>query len=138
MQKIITEKGIKITSQREKILNIFLKSDKRHLSANDIRDILAKENLKIGLATIYRTLNLFVEKGILHKRNFEESGARYELTYNKESHAHLICKECGEIYEIDNFITEDIKKQIQKQNNFNCLDCSIKFYGVCSDCQQEA
>ena len=135
IEHIIENKGIKLTPQRKEILKVFLKSKEKHLSAYKIKELLRKDNKNPGLATIYRTLNLFEKNNIVQKREFNEKYACYELVYNKGNHIHLICKECGKIIEMENILPENIEEKIMDKKGFECVNYSIKIYGYCENCQ---
>jgi len=128
--------GLKYTLQREHILKALYKSNK-HLSPellyNEIK--LDAPELNIGIATIYRTLTLLEEAGLVTSISLDKQGKKYELA-DKEHHDHMICTNCGKIIEfIDNEI-EERQKQISKQHKFQMTGHSMQIYGLCSKCQQ--
>jgi Fur family transcriptional regulator, ferric uptake regulator len=133
----LEKKGVRLTSNREDILEILLEEGHKHLSAADIYDLLRNRNKSMGLATIYRTLDLLTKIGILAKRDFDSETSRYELVINQGTHHHLICKNCGKVIEIPDLLPDDIKKKLLKENGFLCLDYNIKFYGYCKECREK-
>ena len=100
---------------------------------NEIK--LDAPELNIGIATIYRTLTLLEEAGLVTSISLDKQGKKYELA-DKEHHDHMICTNCGKIIEfIDNEI-EERQKQISKQHKFKMTGHSMQIYGLCHECQQ--
>jgi Fur family ferric uptake transcriptional regulator len=102
--------GLKATFPRLKILDIFRKSDERHLSAEDVYRFLIAENIDIGLATVYRVLTQFEQAGILSRSQFDGGKSIFELN-DGDHHDHLICTHCGSVTE---FNDEEIEKLNRK------------------------
>lgn len=125
----------KMTSQRRAILENMVENQGAHLSAEEIYAQVKEDDPGIGLATIYRTLELFCELNIIHKLNFDDKCRRYELDNEEDHHHHLICFDCGQITEFNDHILEDFENDIKKEHNFEVLDHRIKFYGYCEECQ---
>ena len=126
----------KLTQQRQIILEIIAENKIRHLSAEDIYEVLRERPSEIGLATVYRTLDLFVELNILHKVDFDEGRSRYELASNQSHrHHHLICLTCGQVIEAKEDLLNQLEEMIEQENGFLVLDHSVKFYGYCQGCR---
>lgn len=130
----IDKKGIRLTPQRKAVVKTLLENSNQHLSASDIYDFLKRKKKSLGLATIYRTLDLLENEGIVVKRDFDSETARYELVTNQEEHNHLICKRCGKVIEIPDQLPDNIKGFLLEKEEFHCLKYSVKFYGYCKDC----
>jgi Fur family ferric uptake transcriptional regulator len=129
---------------RESIIQI-LSDTSDHLSAEDIYLRALKTNPSIGLTTVYRTLDLFHQIGIVQRFDFGDGKARYELTNNpqkKEHHHHLICMRCKKIIDYSNFIKEELElmnkteKELSKKHHFNIMHHVIDFYGLCEKCRK--
>ena len=90
----IEKKGIRLTPQRKDIIRILIENNHKHLSASDIYDSLKEENKIMGLATVYRTLDLLTKMGMVMKRDFDSELSHYELVIDQVNHHHLICKNC--------------------------------------------
>lgn len=136
----IKEKGYKITSQRKYIIDIFLNLG-GHVSVEEVfeeikkrknRDIQAK---KIGIATIYRTLKMLKNLGLVSERHFGDGRARYEIT--SEHHDHLICKECGLTVEFLDQEIEERQKYIAQKHNFLLISHRHELLGLCQKCQKK-
>ncbi|MBQ1855654.1 MAG: transcriptional repressor, partial [Anaerovibrio sp.] len=96
----------------------------------------------IGLATVYRTLELMCspEMNILQKMEFGEKRARYELKKIEENghqHHHLICKKCDKVIEFSEDMLEGLEQKIAETCNFNIIDHQVLFYGYCQECAKK-
>jgi len=136
--------GYRITIARQAILEVLSKTNE-HLSAEDIFFGVHKEYPNIGLTTIYRTLELLVQLGLVFKFDFGDGRARYELTEGPERkhHHHLICTECGRIIDYTDFIEEELEflrrteKELSRKHNFEITGHLIQFNGICDKCRQK-
>lgn len=128
----------KLTPQRKTILEVFAENSNRHLSAEDIHSILRERASEIGLATIYRTLELLVEMNIIHRVDFGDGRNRYEITpHQGHRHHHLICLNCGEVLEVKEDLLNQLEEIIEQDNGFKIMDHSLKFYGYCRHCLEQ-
>ena len=135
----LKETGFKITPQRRAILEILLENDDKHLSSEEIYDMVRVSCPEIGLATVYRTIQLLSEVGLLSKLNLDDGCIRYEINLNKSdchNHHHLICKNCSKIIEVQEDLLESIESKIQERYKFDIVDHDVKFYGLCEDCKK--
>ena len=127
----------KLTPQRQTILKIFLEHAAQHLSAEEIYQLVKPHYPDIGLATIYRTLDILAELGILQKNDFGDGRSRYEFSRQDEHHHHhLICLSCGNVSEFDDDLLESLETMISKRTKFKVVDHVLKFYGYCARCQE--
>ena len=137
----LSEQGYKMTQQRKEILQIFVEHpDRRHMSAEDVYDILSKQKSKIGLATVYRALDLLSELGILVQIDFGDGCARYELNTadpKAHHHHHLICLKCKRVIEFEEDLLDDLETNIAEKSGFQILNHEVKFFGYCKDCRAE-
>lgn len=123
--------GLKATLPRLRILELFEKSDVRHLSAEDVYKILLKEGTDTGLATVYRVLTQFEQAGLLVRHHFESGKAVYELKQGGH-HDHLVCLQCGRVEE---FYDEDIEKRqiaVARERGFAIHEHSLHIYAECT------
>lgn len=136
---LLKESNLRITPQRKAILQILNNSTGHHLAAESIYDLLAVEgNKRIGLATVYRTMELFEKIGLVSRLSMEKSPAQYELIiYDTPRHHHLICLKCGQLQEIDDRITEEFKDRIMQEKEFEVTNKPMKIYGYCNRCRKE-
>ena len=136
--------GFRITLGREAILGVLTKADK-HLSAEDIYLKIYPKYPSIGLTTIYRTLDMLVNMGLIYKFDFGDRRARYELAEGpkkEDHHHHLVCSECNNVINYTDFIDEEVEllkmteKGLSKKYKFNITNHLIQFYGVCDKCRK--
>lgn len=125
--------GLKATFPRLKVLDIFRKSDQRHLSAEDVYRALIVENIDIGLATVYRVLTQFEQAGILERSQFDGGKAIFELN-DGDHHDHLICTHCGVVTEFTDAEIEKRQHKIARDNGFTLDSHAMVLYGVCKVC----
>ncbi len=136
LKSILRSKGYKLTPQRRAVLDVLLKGRGQHLTAEEIYDAVRLDCPDIGLATVYRTVQLLSNMKILMKMNLEDGITRYEMNLDEDHHHHhLICESCGNIYEVMDDLLEDVEAKVEAQYNFKILDHKLKFYGVCKDCR---
>ena len=134
----LKDKEYKLTPQRRIILKVIMEKDKRHLSAEEIYSIVKESFPDIGLATVYRTLDLLAELGILQKMDFGDGKARFELNdEDVHHHHHLICLSCGKVEEFDLDLLESLEESISKKTGFDIINHRLKFYGYCSECKDK-
>ena len=127
--------GLKRTQPRLKILDILEKSAVRHLGADDIYRAMLESGEQIGLATVYRVLAQFESAGLVIRHNFESNGSAIFELNDAAHHDHMVCVQCGKVYEFMNFDIE--KKQIEVANNagFEIEDHALYLYGRCKNCK---
>jgi Fur family ferric uptake transcriptional regulator len=130
----IKEAGLKVTRPREKILGVLERSERRHLSAEDVYKDLLSNGEDIGLATVYRVLTQFEAAGLVCRRHFEGGQSLFELNSGCH-HDHLVCIKCSRVIEFVDSIIEERQKAIAAQNGFRIEDHSLVVYGICADCQ---
>jgi Fur family ferric uptake transcriptional regulator len=134
----LKDKEYKLTPQRQIILKAFFEKNRRHLSAEELYSIVKERYPEIGLATVYRTLDLLAELGILQKMDFGDGKARFELNdEDVHHHHHLICLSCGKVQEFQLDLLEPLEESIEQSTGFDIIDHRLKFYGYCSDCKRE-
>ena len=137
LKERIKDKKYKLTTQRQTILQAFIDADENRLSAEDVYVLVKEVAPDIGLATIYRTLDLFTELDLLKRLDFGDGRNRYELNDEEFAHFHhhLICVKCGKVSEFEDDMLETLESIIAKKLNFRTIDHQLKVYGYCSDCQ---
>lgn len=135
-KKILKESGLKYTRQREIVLKILYHSNTHYTPEALYMEVKKREpSLNIGIATVYRTLNLLEESEMVTSLSFGAAGKKFELA-NKPHHDHLICKNCGRIVEFENSIIERQQSLIAKEHKFKLTGHLMQLYGVCETCNQ--
>ncbi|MBU1062296.1 MAG: transcriptional repressor [Candidatus Omnitrophica bacterium] len=133
----------RITVPRQAILDL-LSQTNEHLSAEDIYIKVHKSYPGIGLTTVYRTVELLVDIGLLFKFDFGDKRARYELAEGPKGerhHHHLVCTDCKRVVDYTDFIDEEkelldkTEKGLSKKYNFKINGHLIQFFGLCNRCK---
>lgn len=139
---LLREKGLKVTSQRLMVLNILSAHGDEHLTVEEIYDLAKEESPEIGLATIYRTVQVLLELHVIEKVTFDDGFARYELngeeTGSGHRHHHAICTQCGKVYSLETDLLDTLEKQVFESLGFEVTDHEVKLYGLCSACRRKA
>ncbi len=133
--------GYRVTPGRGAILEVLARADK-HLSAEDIYMRVHQGFPQVGLTTIYRTLDILAEMGLVLKYDFGDGRARYELAEGPRSnhHHHLVCTDCNRVIDYTDFIKDEVEllqrteKGLSKKYDFKITNHEIQFYGLCSKC----
>jgi len=135
-RKKLKDAGYKLTPQRIAILDAIDMNRGKHLNTEEIYDLVRQRNPEMGLATVYRTLQLLEELEVVSSLNLEDGCIRYELYDNAHhNHHHLICSNCGTVTEVEGDLLEQLEIKIEKEYDFKILDHKLKFYGICSKCK---
>jgi len=129
--------GTKRSSKRDLIVNVFLKQE-GHLSADDLVDLIRREDQRISRATVYRTLQWMEEAGIARKVDFGEGRFRFEHSYRHPRHFHLICKTCNRSYEFLSSDIEQLVEEIATARAFTARQTVVQIYGTCESCSTGA
>jgi Fur family ferric uptake transcriptional regulator len=130
--EFIQAKGLKTTRQRSTIVQVFFRL-RGHISVEELLREVKKVNPRIGYATVYRTLHLLVESGLVEERRFGDGLARYEGRNEVEHHDHMICLECGKIREFSNPKLLELQEQLAEENGFKIFRHRLELYGSCED-----
>ncbi|NLV92027.1 MAG: transcriptional repressor [Firmicutes bacterium] len=129
----------RLTPQRQAILQVLVEQgNPQHMSAEKIFMEAKKLHPELGLATVYRTLEIFEKLGIVYKLEYGDGQARFEFNDNVEEHYHhhLICLGCGKIQEFNDDLLEDMERAIAQQADFDITDHCLRFFGYCSECRK--
>jgi Fur family ferric uptake transcriptional regulator len=131
----IKNSGLKATLPRIKILEIFQKAQRRHMTAEDVYKALLDERADIGLATVYRVLTQFEQAGLLSRNHFESGKAVFELNEGHH-HDHLVCLTCGRVEEFYDPQIEERQRAIAEERGFALQEHSLALYASCvkTDC----
>ena len=128
--------GHLVTSQRQLILSQIQKYG-GHISAKELYRRASSKNKSISLATVYRTLRLFKELGLIEERRLGKLYCYYEIKESPE-HQHLVCRCCGNVIEFDSDLVRRIVKRVQRDYDFNVTKTELYIEGYCQRCQDEA
>lgn len=140
LRKKLQEGRYKMTPQRQTILQIFIDRPGEHLSAEDVHRILQSKASGIGLATVYRSLELLFDMAFLQKMDFDDGKARFELNESGGSHQHhhLLCLKCGKVTSFEDDLLDELERSIAEKSGFRIVDHQVKFYGCCRECREDS
>ena len=132
IEQKFSKTGLKLTDQRKTIAKILLESkqtygDSDHPDVDELYKRVSNIDSKISIATVYRTVKLFEEAGILTKHDFKTGKARYELN---DDHNHLIDIKSGEIIEFVDDEIDKIQKKIAEKYGYTLVDHKLELYGI--------
>ncbi len=135
----LREQGLKVTQQRLLVLQTLAAQSGRHLTAEDIYELIKGDYPEIGLATVYRTLQLLLEMQLVDRINLDDGCVRYEIGHlfegdTKHNHHHLICRVCGRVLPFEDDLLDELEFHIETDTGFHVLDHQLKFYGLCKEC----
>ncbi|GAB4073526.1 Fur family transcriptional regulator [Barrientosiimonas marina] len=140
IKKQLHAQSYKLTPQREATVRVLLERETDHLSAEDVYLLVKEKAPEIGLATVYRTLELLSELKIVDRINFGDGVSRYDLRKEgaEHFHHHLVCTECGAVEEITDDLLGDVEKLVENHWHFQVKDHRLTFHGICKHCQETA
>lgn len=123
--------GLKVTLPRVKVLQLLENAEERHLSAEDVYKQLMDVGEDVGLATVYRVLTQFEVAGIVLRHNFDSGHAVFELA-SSEHHDHIVCSDCGKVFEFSDDVIEQRQHDVAEKLGFELTDHSLYLYGECN------
>ena len=132
---------LKQTKQRRIILEEFLRlsgSDGitcNHVEAEDLHERVRSRGNNVGLATVYRTLNLLKDAGLVQQRSFVDGRSTFELLRPNSHHDHLICTECDTIIEFEDPVIEEQQRLVAERHNFVLTSHHLDMFGQCASCR---
>lgn len=135
LNSYLSKEGLKQTKQRLAVVEQFLKV-RSHVDVESIHATLRKKGMNIGLATIYRTLNMLKDAGLVHQHFFSDGRAVFEIASPDTHHDHLVCTVCGQIDEFENDAIEQIQQQIAAEMGYVLESHRLELYGRCKTCQK--
>jgi Fur family ferric uptake transcriptional regulator len=124
-----------VTRQRDLVAQVVFLSDE-HLSVDEILRHLKERGETVGTATVYRTLDVLVESGLVRAHDFGEGFKRYEGMAAQADHEHLICDRCGRVVEFQNERLERMLPIIADEHAYQHQRHRVEIYGVCGECRR--
>lgn len=134
----LEKESLRLTPQRAAVVNVLIANADDHLSAEEIYMHTKELHKEIGLATVYRNLELLEKLEIIHRFDYGDGQSRYEIRLDdgeEHYHHHLICKKCGFIDEFHSDLLEAIEKRIEEEKDFEVTDHCLRFFGLCAKCR---
>ncbi|MGD8465045.1 MAG: Fur family transcriptional regulator [Anaerolineae bacterium] len=127
--------GKRITPQRRTVLDILARAE-THLDAQEIYHQGRHRDAQISLATVYRTLTVLKETGVVHELHLDDNHHHYELA-DKAEHSHLVCLRCGKVFEVDSDAFAEAALQAGAAYDFEVTSTQVELTGYCASCSQE-
>ncbi len=131
----VYQRGLKHSQKRTQILRTFLNTQK-HISAEELFQLVKQNHPEIGVTTIYRTIKLIVDSGIAEVVDFEDGVKRYERKLGREYHAHLICTKCGENLEAFDQTISQLCIRLAQEKGFSPQMHRYEIFGICEGCKK--
>jgi Fur family ferric uptake transcriptional regulator len=125
--------GHPVTPQRVRVAEILFGTH-HHISAEEILDRLRASRRAVGKATVYRTLELMREAGLIREHDFGDGFKRYEPRPTRPRHEHLVCVRCGKVIEFEAEAFERIEREVASLHGFRPTHHKVEIYGVCEEC----
>lgn len=141
-KELLKKNGLKVTTQRIAILEALQNRPDKHLTAEEIYDCVKEKYPDIGLATVYRTIQMLSELNLIDKLNLDDGYVRYEIgKWNNQQqvhhHHHLICLSCGSVLTFEDDMLEILEDRIHNSMEFQVVDHEVKLYGYCKNCKTQ-
>ena len=141
VKNLLRNKGLKVTSQRLLVLEVMAEHPGEHLTTEEIYDLVRISCPEIGLATIYRTVQILSDLHLIDKVSFDDGIARYELGEEgsdmRHHHHHAICLKCGSVSSFEDDLLERLEEALKDRMGFEVVDHEVKLYGYCSKCRNK-
>ena len=134
-EKYLLSKDLKLTKPRKIILNTVFATHE-HFNVDELYDQIRKKHKNVSRATIYRTIPLLVEAGLIKQSLRCLAKDHYEHTFGHDRHLHLICEKCGKIIEVESKEAENILNKLAKIHNFNIKEFNVGAKGICKKCRK--
>lgn len=135
-QEFLIKKGLKLTKERFAVLDQVF-SFHGHFEPDQLYFRIKDSGLRVSRASVYRTLNLLVESGLVEKVSRTEKGTIYEHTFGHKHHDHLICEACGRIIEFYSAKIEQLQNEICRKNSFTGMSHTLEIKGYCQKCRKK-
>ena len=129
------KRGLRSTEQRRLIIDTFFEAHE-HITIDSLLKQVRAIDARVGYATVYRTMKLLSESGVVQEHKFGDGFTRYELSDEEAHHDHLVCLECSKIIEFEEPQIEALQDKIARRYGFLIRAHKHEMYGVCSDCQK--
>ena len=134
IRQVMRQRGLRLTAQRDLVLRRALSH--LHFTAEELVADVRVVDPSIARASIYRTLGLLQQAGIVEKHDFRYGPPYYEVTLAKGHHDHLMCVKCGEIIEFQEPRIETLQDDVVRRHGYQLMSHTHKLYGLCRTCQQ--
>lgn len=131
----LRDRNLPVTPQRLAVAEVVLSADK-HLSAEEVAREVSSRGASVGTATVYRTLDVLIESGLVVERDFGEGFRRFEPARDIPHHEHLVCSSCGRVIEFRDERLERMTTLHAEAHGFARQRHRLVIHGICADCQR--
>jgi Fur family ferric uptake transcriptional regulator len=135
LNEYMLKRGLRSTEQRRLIIDIFFDA-REHITIDSLLKQVRAVDARVGYATVYRTMKLLSESGVVQEHKFGDGFTRYELADEDAHHDHLVCLECNKIIEFEEPQIEVLQDRVAKRYGFLVRAHKHEMYGVCAECQK--
>ncbi len=132
LEQYLSQHGLKMTAQRKIILETMV-GIPYHMTLEELLKTVEKNGTRVGQATMYRTMKLFVDANIVEEHRFDDGITRYEISEEGEHHDHLICLACGQIIEFEDEVIERRQHEVAQEFGIRITTHKMELYGYCID-----
>ncbi len=132
---LLSSAGRRATSQRTMLLEL-IREAQQHLDAPELYRLARERDPRISLSTVYRTLSMLKEMGLINELHFAEEHHHYEVKPPAE-HFHLVCLGCGRVIEFESPLTGQLKAELTARHDFEITSTAIDLGGYCSECREQ-
>lgn len=141
LKKLLKDKGLKVTGQRQLVLEIMAAHPGEHLTAEEIFGLAREQSPEIGLATVYRALQVFIDLHVIDRISLDDGFARFELSQElgseRHHHHHAICLACKRIVSLEEDLLGPLEDRVMERLGFSVADHEVKLYGYCRECNEK-
>ena len=131
--QFVDRQGLRHTQQRDQVLDVFLATE-RHVTVQELFDLVRKKHKSIGYATVSRAVKLMCASGVCSQVDFADGALRYEHKYGHEHHDHIICLSCGKYEEIYSPKLEKIQDELVRKYGYIQENHKLDIFGLCPKC----
>ena len=133
LRKAVIDKGYRLTEARKVIINCLVESG-GHISADELAERVWQRQPRVGRMTVYRTMDLLSELGVI-RPIYQGTGAAHYILMAGGSHHHLICNQCGLVIEFDHCQSDEMSHLLSERYNFQIDSYLLEFHGLCAGCR---
>ena len=134
LQKALQQNGHRLTAARQAILEVLIASG-GHVSADQLAEMVREQSPQVGRMTVYRTLELLSELGLI-RPVYQGTGAAHYILMDDGHHHHLVCAGCACVIEFEECVLAEIEKVVSGRFNFQIQGHLLEFYGLCANCKE--
>ena len=137
IERELHQRGCKVTPQRRIVINAIINS-REHLTPAAIYERVHREHPSVGLVTVYRTIEILAELGLICETHAGGSCRSYLIRRPQEHHHHLICSDCGKVVDFTDCGLDKLERRLAKETRFKISGHLLEFLGQCRECNKRA